>query len=53
MIEAVEALRDLQFERELRPKPDRVEDGSDGIPTGTSRAKALGMRRQLRFPFGF
>ena len=53
MIDAVEAFRDVNFQRILRPKPDRVEDGFDGIPAGTSWAKAIGMRRQLGLPFGF
>ena len=53
MIDAVEAFRDVNFQRVLRPKPDAVEDGFDGIPAGTSWAKAIGMRRQLGFPFGF
>ena len=53
MIDAVEAFRDVNFQRILRPKPDRVEDGFDGIPTGASWAKALGMRCQLGFPCRF
>ena len=53
MIDAVEALRDIERERVLRPKPDTVEEGSDGIVAGASRAKARGMRRQLGFPCGF
>src|SRR5438477_1195758 len=53
MIDFVEAFRDIQLERVLRLKSDRVEDGSDGVPTGASWAKAIGMRRKLRFPFWF
>ena len=45
MIDAVEAFGDIQLERVLRLKSDRVEDGSDGVPAGASRATALGMRR--------
>ena len=33
MIDAVEAFRDVNFQRILRPKPDRVEDGFDGHPS--------------------
>jgi hypothetical protein len=53
MINAVEAFGDINFQRILRPKPDRVEESSNGIPTRASRAKAIGMRRQFGFPFGF
>ena len=53
MIDAVEAFGDIELERVLRLKSDRVEDGSDGVPAGASRAKAIGMRRELCFPFGF
>ena len=53
MIDPVEAFRNIDFERILRPKPDAVKDGSDGILAGPSWAKAIGMRRQLGFPFGF
>src|SRR2546426_391462 len=53
MIDAVEAFRDIELERVLRPKPDTVEERSNGIVAGASRAKAIGMRRQLGFPFGF
>ena len=53
MIDAVEAFRDIELQRVLRPKSDTVEEGSDGIVAGASRAKAIGMRRQLGFPFGF
>ena len=40
----IEAFRDVNFQRILRPKPDRVEESSNGIPTRASRAKAVGMR---------
>src|SRR6266568_7138408 len=49
----IEAFRDIELERVLRPKPDTVEERSNGIVAGASRAKAIGMRRQLGFPFGF
>ena len=44
MIAAIEALRDVNFQRIWWPKPDRVEESFDGIPTGASWAKAVGMR---------
>ena len=44
MIDPIEALRDIQFERLLRPKPDGGKDGADGIMAGPSWAKALGVR---------
>ena len=53
MIDAIEAFRDVNFQRILRPKSDRVEESSNGIPTRASRAKAIGMRRQLGLPCGF
>ena len=40
----IEAFRDIQFERILRPKPDGGKDGSDGIMAGPSWAKAIGVR---------
>jgi len=53
MVNAVKTLGDVDFEHVLGPKGNPVEDGFDGIPTRTSGAKAIGMRRELRFPFGF
>jgi hypothetical protein len=44
MIDPIEALRDIQFERLLRPQPDGGKDGSDGIMAGPSWAKAIGVR---------
>ena len=44
MIDPIEALRNIQFERMLRSKPDGGEDGSDGIMAGPSWAKAIGVR---------
>jgi hypothetical protein len=44
MIDPIEALRDIQFERLLRPKPDGGKDGADGIMAGPSWAKAIGVR---------
>src|SRR2546430_15349415 len=53
MVNAVKTLRDVNFEHVLGPKGNPVEDGFDGIPTRAPRAKAIGLRRELRFPFGF
>lgn len=44
MIDPIEALRNIQFERILRSKPDGGKDGSDGIMAGPSWAKAIGVR---------
>src|SRR5207247_670752 len=52
-IDAVEACRDVNCPRLWRPKPARVEEGFDGLPAGTSWAKARGRRRQLGRPCGF
>ena len=49
----IEAFGDVDFERELRSVSNRREDGSDGIMTGPSRAKAIGMGGELGFPFRF
>ena len=40
----IEAFRDIQFERILRPKPDGGKDGADGLMAGPAWAKALGVR---------
>jgi len=53
MVNAVKTLRDVNFEHVLGPKGNPVEDGFDGIPTRAPGAKAIGLRRELRFPFGF
>ena len=44
MIDPIEALRNIQFERMLRSKPDGGKDRSDGIMAGPSWATALGVR---------
>ena len=53
MVDAVEAFRDINFQRLLRSIPDLIEDRSNRIPTRATWAKAIGMRRELGFPFGF
>src|SRR5688572_20568645 len=53
MVDGIEAFGDVDFERILRPIPNRGEDRSDGIVAGPSWTKAIGMRGQLGFPFGF
>ena len=53
MVNAVKTLGDINFEHVLGPKGNPVEDGFDGIPTRAPGAKAIGMRRELCFPFGF
>ena len=53
MVNAVKTLGDVYFEHVLGPKRNPVEDGFNGIPTRASGAKTIGMRRKLRFPFGF
>jgi hypothetical protein len=50
MINAVETLRDINFQHVWRPKFDALKDRSDGIPTGTPWAKAIGVGRQFGFP---
>jgi hypothetical protein len=40
----IEVFRYIDLERILRSKSDTVEEGSDGIVAGASRAKAIGMR---------
>src|SRR5262245_14182725 len=52
MLDAIEALRNINFQHVLRPKLDAVENGFDGIPTRASWTKAIGMRRQFGLPFG-
>src|SRR6266704_2227076 len=49
----IEAFRDINFQRILRSIPDLIEDRSNRIPTRATWAKAIGMRRELGFPFGF
>ena len=53
MVNAVKTLGDVNFEHMLGLKGNPVEDGFNGIPTRAPGAKAIGMRRELRFPFGF
>jgi hypothetical protein len=43
VIDPIEALGYIDFERILRSISHRREDGSDGIMTGPSGAKAIGM----------
>jgi hypothetical protein len=50
MIDAVKALGNINFQHVLGPKFDAVEDRGDGIPTGTTWAKAIGEGRQFGFP---
>ena len=51
MTDTVEALGDIHFQRVLRSKPNTEKDGFDRIPAAATWAKAVGMRRQLGFPF--
>jgi hypothetical protein len=53
VIDSVEAFLDIRFERVLRPSRYPVENRFNRIPTRASWAKAIGVRRQLGFPFGF
>jgi hypothetical protein len=53
MVDAVEAFRDINFQRILRSIPDLIEDRSNRIPTRATWAKAIGRRRELGFPCGF
>jgi hypothetical protein len=53
MVNLIEAFSDVDFERELRSVSNRCEDGSDGIMTGPSWTKAIGMGGKLGFPFRF
>jgi hypothetical protein len=43
MVDPIEAFSHVDFERILRSIPNRRKDGSDGIMTGPSGAKAIGM----------
>jgi hypothetical protein len=43
MVDPIEAFGNVDFERILRSIPNRRKDGSDGIMTGPSGAKAIGM----------
>jgi hypothetical protein len=52
MTDAIATFRDIHLQRVLRPKDNTLEDRFDGIPAGTSGAKAIGMRRELGFPCG-
>jgi hypothetical protein len=47
MIDAVKTLGDINFQQVLRPKFNTLEDRRDGIPTGTTWAKAIGVGRQF------
>src|SRR5688572_17868881 len=51
MTDTVEALGDIHLQRVLRSKPNAQKDGFDCIPAGASWAEAVGMGRQLGFPF--
>ena len=53
MIEAVKTRRDINLQHVLGAEFEAVQDRRDGIPTGTSWAKARGVRRQCGFPVGF
>jgi hypothetical protein len=53
MIDTVEAFLDIGFERILRPCLNPLENRFFRIPTRAAWAKAIGMRRQFGFPFGF
>jgi hypothetical protein len=44
MVDTIEAFGTVDFERILRPKPNRREDRFDGIMAGPSGAKAISMR---------
>ena len=53
MIDTVEALLDIGFERILRSSLHRENNGSNRLPTGAAEAKAIGLWRPLGFPCGF
>jgi len=50
MLDAAKTLGDINFQPVLRPKFNAVKDRRDGIPTGTTWAKAIGVGRQFGFP---
>src|SRR5262245_1021607 len=50
MIDAVKALGNINVQHVLRPTCDAGEDRGDGIPTGPTWAKAIGVGRQFGFP---
>ena len=50
MIDAVKTLRNIDLPHVLGPKFHAVKDRRDGIPTGTTWAKAVGVGRQFGFP---
>jgi hypothetical protein len=50
MIDAVKALGQINVQPVLRPTCDAVEDRGDGLPTGTTWAKAIGVGRPVGFP---
>jgi hypothetical protein len=53
MINAVEALRNVDLQQMLGPKFDALEDRRDGIPTGATWAEPVEVGRKFRFPLGF
>jgi hypothetical protein len=50
MSEAVNTLGDINVQPVRRPTRHAVNDRRDGLPTGTTWAKALGVGRQCGFP---
>jgi hypothetical protein len=50
MIEAVETFRHSKFQPVLWPKFDAMNDRGDGLPTGTTWTKTVGVGSQLGFP---
>src|SRR5262245_51186701 len=53
MIDAVKTLRNVDLEHVLGSKFDALEDRGNGIPTGPTGTKPIGVGRQFRFPLGF
>ena len=53
MTDTVEAFGNVDLERILRSKRDTVKNCFNRVPPGASWTKAIGLRRQLGFPFGF